>query len=113
MAEHRAGKNLDGSAQAGKERKQFKVSPLLGLDAWIDSTLYELRFRLAEFWEDTTIFFRRFHVTGWRRAIFEVLGEAFTWGTVGSVRHADAGHPRLPRDRKELADTRRFRSDLP
>ena len=68
-----------------KKRKRFKVSPLLGLDAWIDSTLYETRFRLAEFWEDTTIFFRRFHVTGWRRAIFEVLGEAFTWGTVGSV----------------------------
>lgn len=68
-----------------KQRKRFKVSPLLGLDAWIDSTLYELRFRLAEFWEDTTIFFRRFHVSGWRRAIVEIFSEAFTWGTAGSV----------------------------
>ncbi|MEK1890325.1 MAG: transglycosylase domain-containing protein, partial [Phyllobacterium sp.] len=69
----------------GKQRKRFKVSPLLGLDAWIDSSLYELRFRLAEFWEDTTIFFRRFRVTGWRRAIIELLSEGFTWGTAGSV----------------------------
>jgi penicillin-binding protein 1A len=68
-----------------RQQNRFKVSPLLGLDAWIDSTLYELRFRLSEFWEDTTIFFRRFRVTGWRRGIFEVLGEAFTWGTAGSV----------------------------
>ncbi|MGH6860838.1 MAG: transglycosylase domain-containing protein [Phyllobacterium sp.] len=68
-----------------KQRKRFKVSPLLGLDAWIDSTLYETRFRLAELWEDITVFFRRFHVAGWRRAIVEVLGEAFTWGTAGSI----------------------------
>ncbi|EJN01396.1 penicillin-binding protein 1A [Phyllobacterium sp. YR531] len=67
------------------KRKRFRVSPLLGLDAWIDSTLYELRFRAAETWEDLTIFFRRFHVSGWRRAIIEVLGEGFTWGTAGSV----------------------------
>ncbi|WP_370647989.1 transglycosylase domain-containing protein [Phyllobacterium meliloti] len=70
---------------AKNKRKRFKVSPLLGLDAWIDSSLYELRFRLAEFWEDTTIFFRRFHVSGWRRAVVEVLSEGFTWGTAGSV----------------------------
>ncbi|WP_416362594.1 transglycosylase domain-containing protein [Phyllobacterium sp. 0TCS1.6A] len=68
-----------------KKNKRFKVSPLLGLDAWIDSSLYELRFRLVEIWEDLTIFFRRFHVTGWRRAIVELLGETFTWGTVGAV----------------------------
>ncbi|WP_425336259.1 transglycosylase domain-containing protein [Sinorhizobium garamanticum] len=57
----------------------------LRIDSWIDSTVWNAGFRLAEWWEDTTIFFRRFRVRGWKRAVFEVLGEAATWGTAGSV----------------------------
>ncbi|MGH6763079.1 MAG: transglycosylase domain-containing protein [Phyllobacterium sp.] len=68
-----------------EKQKRFKVSRLVGLDAWIDSTLYELRFKAGEFWENVTIFSRRFHVSGWRRGVFEVLGEGFTLGTAGSV----------------------------
>ncbi|THK39666.1 penicillin-binding protein [Ensifer sp. MPMI2T] len=57
----------------------------LRIDSWIDSTVWNAGFRLAEWWEDTTIFFRRFRVRGWKRAVFELLGEAATWGTAGSV----------------------------
>ncbi|MBP1882904.1 transglycosylase domain-containing protein [Sinorhizobium mexicanum] len=57
----------------------------LRIDSWIDSTVWNAGFRLAEWWEETTIFFRRFRVRGWKRALFEVLGEAATWGTAGSV----------------------------
>ncbi len=68
-----------------KKRKGPKASKLLELDAWIDSTLYELGFKLANFWEILTIFFRRFRVRGWRRGIFEVLSEGMTMGAAGSV----------------------------
>ena len=57
----------------------------LAIDAWLDSSLYEIRFQAAEFWEGATVFFRRFRVSGWKRGLFEVLGEAFTLGAVGSV----------------------------
>ncbi len=57
----------------------------LRIDSWIDSTVWSAGFRLAEWWEDTTIFFRRFRVRGWKRALFEVLGEGMTLGAAGSV----------------------------
>ena len=58
---------------------------LLRIDAFIDSTVWNTGFRLADWWEDVTIFFRRFRVRGWKRWVFEILGEGMTWGTVGSV----------------------------
>ena len=57
----------------------------LRIDSWIDSTVWNAGFRLGEWWEDITIFFRRFRMRGWKRVLFEVLGEGMTWGTVGSV----------------------------
>ena len=58
---------------------------LLAVDSWIDSSLYEGGFRLREFWEGLTIFFRRFRVSGWRRGLNELMSEAFTMGAAGSV----------------------------
>jgi penicillin-binding protein 1A len=58
---------------------------LLGLDAWIDSALYEARFKAADTWEDISIFFRRFRVTGFRRLFVELSSEGFTLGTVGAM----------------------------
>ena len=37
----------------------------------------------GKIWETATIFFRRFHVTGWRRGLFELAGEGMTLGTLG------------------------------
>ncbi len=68
-----------------KKRKGPKATWLLAIDAWVNSTLYEAGFRAGEIWESLTIFFRRFRVTGWKRSVFELLGEAFTLGAVGSV----------------------------
>jgi len=62
-----------------------RATRLLDLDAWIDSSLYDLGFRLGQWWESITIFFRRFRVSGWRRAVSELLSEGFTLGTVGCV----------------------------
>lgn len=57
----------------------------LRINSWINSTVWSAGFRLGEWWEDTTIFFRRFRVRGWKRAFFEVLGEGMTLGAAGSV----------------------------
>ncbi len=66
----------------GGRRKRFI---LLRIDSWIDSSLWNTGYRAAEIWEEITIFFRRFRVKGWTRAVFEVMGEAATWGTAGAV----------------------------
>lgn len=68
-----------------KKSRPFRVSRLIGLDAWIDSTLYRLRFYCAEAWENFTIFSHRFRVKGFRRFIVEILDEAVTLGVIGAV----------------------------
>ncbi|ESW92309.1 MULTISPECIES: penicillin-binding protein 1A [unclassified Mesorhizobium] len=71
------------------ERRPRRRGPiaaaLLAVDAWIDSSLYEIGFKAGQFWESATIFSRRFRVTGWRRGIIEVLSEGFTMGAGGVV----------------------------
>ncbi|MCU0832406.1 MAG: PBP1A family penicillin-binding protein [Rhizobiaceae bacterium] len=62
-----------------------RTSRLIWLDAWIDSTLYELRFGLARFWDRVCIASNRLTVRGWRRALLEVTGEAATLGVAGMV----------------------------
>ncbi|MET0597228.1 MAG: penicillin-binding protein 1A [Mesorhizobium sp.] len=68
-----------------KSPRRPRAGRLLAIDAWIDSTLYEAGFRLSEAWENLTIFFRRFRLTGWRRALAELASEGVTLGAAGSV----------------------------
>lgn len=75
---------MEKKRRSGK-RKIPKATIFLDIDAWIDSTLYEAGFKLAEWWERVTIFFRRFRVSGLQRAIVELFSEATTLATVGSV----------------------------
>jgi penicillin-binding protein 1A len=75
---------MDNPFQPRKSRAP-KAGRLLAIDAWIDSTLYEAGFKARERWDAVTFFFRRFRVDGWRRAVFEVLGETANLGTAGIV----------------------------
>ncbi|WP_394890868.1 transglycosylase domain-containing protein [Mesorhizobium sp. AaZ16] len=68
-----------------KKSTSPRAGRLLAIDAWIDTTLYEAGFAAREFWENLTIFFRRFRVSGWRRGLVELLSEGFTLGAAGSV----------------------------
>ncbi|MGI6851566.1 transglycosylase domain-containing protein [Mesorhizobium sp. 1B3] len=68
-----------------RKSQGLKAKRLLAIDAWIDSSLYDAGFKARELWETLTIFFRRFRVTGWRRAAVELASEAATLGTAGSV----------------------------
>jgi penicillin-binding protein 1A len=68
-----------------KKSKSPRATRLLELDAWLDSTLYDAGFKLAEVWESVTIFFRRFQFTGLRRAFFELASEGMTLGAAGAI----------------------------
>jgi penicillin-binding protein 1A len=68
-----------------RKSKAPRATRLLAIDAWIDSSLYEAGFKAREAWENITIFFRRFRMTGWRRALVELGSEGFTLGTLGTI----------------------------
>lgn len=68
-----------------KTQKRQKVLRLLWLDAWLDSSLYNLKFKLADVWEAVSIKSRRMKVTGPLRLVIEVLDEAFSIGVAGFV----------------------------
>ncbi|MGA1801096.1 transglycosylase domain-containing protein [Rhizobium sp. HT1-10] len=67
------------------KRPRRKRYLLLRLDSLIDSTVWNAGFRAVEIWEDITIFFRRFRMTGWKRVFFELAGEGMTLGVAASV----------------------------
>jgi penicillin-binding protein 1A len=68
-----------------KKGKAPRATIFLEIDAWIDSTLYEARFKAAQLWEDITIFFRRFRLYGPKRAVTEIFSEGVTMLAAGSV----------------------------
>src|SRR5688572_26409747 len=62
-----------------------KAGRLLAVDAWIDSTLYEAGFAASRAWETLTIFFARFPLPGWRRAITGLFAEGSPLAAAGSA----------------------------
>ena len=58
---------------------------LLGLDAWIDFSLFRSASGARETYERFSTFMDRFHVSGWRRWLNELLSEGATLGAFGLV----------------------------
>ena len=58
---------------------------LLGLDAWVDFSMFRSFSGLRETYERFSTFMDRFHVSGWRRWLNELMSEGATLGTVGLV----------------------------
>ena len=56
-----------GVSKPSGDGPRKKRHTLLRIDSWIDSTIWNLGFKLGEIWEEITIFFRRFRVRGWKR----------------------------------------------
>ena len=57
----------------------------LGLDSWVDFSLFRSARGARESYERFSTFMDRFHVAGWRRGLIEFLSESATLGTVGLV----------------------------
>jgi penicillin-binding protein 1A len=58
---------------------------MLGLDAWVDFSLFRGASGLRESYERFSTFMDRFHTAGWRRWAVELASEGATLGTVGAV----------------------------
>jgi penicillin-binding protein 1A len=58
---------------------------LLGLDAWVDFSVFRSASGLRESYERFSTFMDRFHVSGWRRGLNELVSEGATLGTFGLV----------------------------
>lgn len=69
----------------GSEMRPKRRHLLLRLDSWIDSTVWNLGFKLGEIWEEVTIFSRKFRVRGTKRVLVELADEGLTFGTAGFV----------------------------
>jgi penicillin-binding protein 1A len=76
---------MSDAGDDNNKKPRLKSHFFLKIDAWLDSTLWNLGFKFVDIWEDITIFFRRFRVKGWKRIPFELAGEALTWGAIGMV----------------------------
>jgi len=66
-------------------KRKFRSPWLIGLDAWLDSSLYRLGATLSSFWEEATIFSRRFRLRGFRRIFVELVDEALNIGLIGFI----------------------------
>ncbi len=58
---------------------------LLGLDAWVDFSVFRSASALRETYERFSTFMDRFHVSGWRRGLNEIVSEGATIGTLGMI----------------------------
>jgi len=76
---------VEDDSQKPERPRRRKRHIFLRIDSWIDSTVWNAGFRAAEIWEEITIFSRRFHVKGWKKAVFEVAGEGMNLGSAGFV----------------------------
>ena len=57
----------------------------LALDAWVDFSIFRSFSGLRETYERFSTFMDRFHTSGWRRGLNELVSEGATLGTVGLV----------------------------
>ena len=58
---------------------------MLGLDSWVDSSVFRSGSGAREAYGRFSIFMDHFHVSGWRRWLNELVSEGATLGTVGMV----------------------------
>ncbi|WP_407965205.1 transglycosylase domain-containing protein [Bartonella sp. C271] len=66
-----------------QQNKPFHSPKLIELDAWLDTTLYNIRTSHNFFWNRTALISQRFHIRGWKRCIVEILDETLTLGLIG------------------------------
>lgn len=65
--------------------RRWVPSRLIEIDAWIDTGLWRFFHSLSSYWENVTIFFRRFRARGFKRALVEVACEGLTLGVAGLI----------------------------
>ncbi|MBV9218818.1 MAG: PBP1A family penicillin-binding protein [Methylobacteriaceae bacterium] len=70
----------------GSSRFRKRIArALLAFDAWIDSSLFDSNQRLRQAYQGFAARMDRWHVSGWRRWLIELLCEALTLGLGGAI----------------------------
>ncbi len=92
----------------GKKPQKLKRHVFLKIDSWLDSTLWNAGYDLAETWEEISIFFRRFRVRGLKKLGFEIAGEAMTLGTAGMVVLLALAQPAFEETKKDWRNHNNF-----
>jgi penicillin-binding protein 1A len=75
---------LDPDRRSNNWKRRLRAL-MLGFDAFVDSGLFRSASGLRESYERFSTFMDRFHASGWRRWLNELLSETATLGTVGLV----------------------------
>ncbi|MEL7228967.1 MAG: transglycosylase domain-containing protein, partial [Pseudomonadota bacterium] len=57
----------------------------MSIDSWVDDGMFRFKSSGGETWEKLTIFFRKFRVYGFKKALVELSCEGFTLGVAGAV----------------------------
>lgn len=65
--------------------RKKKNNWLLEIDSWIDSSMFKMFSGGSERWENITVFFQRFRVTGFKKFMVEIVDEGITIGLVGLI----------------------------
>ena len=94
----------DNDRQEARRKRHI----LLRIDSWIDSGLWTTAFRAIDFWEEVTIFSRKFHVRGWKKFAVNMTCNALTLGTAGSVLLLALAMPAFEETKKDW----RYRGDF-
>jgi penicillin-binding protein 1A len=81
---------------------------LLDVDSRIDATMFNLFNGAGETWESVLIFFRRFKVTGWRKALVEIVDESVTLGLGGLTVLLALAIPAMDETSKDWRNTADF-----
>jgi penicillin-binding protein 1A len=68
-----------------RKQKRRKKSGMLAADAWLDTFLFEFWRSLGHAYTIFFDFMALFHVTGLKRAVVEVMSDAFSFGAIGAV----------------------------
>ncbi|WP_338722943.1 PBP1A family penicillin-binding protein [Devosia sp. XK-2] len=68
-----------------KEKKRRPKASMLAADAWLDSSLYEFWQALGRGYTRFQDFMSRFHVSGIKRFLVEILSDALSFGAIGCV----------------------------
>lgn len=66
-------------------KKRSPLNFLMSIDSWVDDGMFRFKSSGGETWEKLTIFFRKFRVYGFKKALVELSCEGFTLGVVGAV----------------------------
>lgn len=81
---------------------------LLGIDSWIDDSMFNMFNSAGDRWESVVIFFRRFRASGIRKAFVEVVDESLTIGLGGLVVLLTLAIPAFDETSKDWRNTADF-----